>query len=73
MPQNPAKPRIKPPALLPGDSVGIVAPASNIQPAMLQAGVEALRKLGYKPVYLGSIFDRDLYFAGRLDRRAKEL
>src|SRR5205085_7642308 len=34
MPQNPAKPRIKPPALMPGDSVGIVAPASNIQPAM---------------------------------------
>ena len=73
MPQNPAKPRIKPPALLPGDPVGIVAPASNIQPAMLQAGVEGLRKLGYKPVYLGSIFDRDLYFAGTLDRRAKEL
>jgi len=73
MPQNPAKPRIKPPALLPGDPVGIVAPASNIQPAMLQAGVEALHKLGYKPVYLGSIFDRDLYFAGTLDRRAKEL
>jgi muramoyltetrapeptide carboxypeptidase len=73
MPQNSAKPRIKPPALLPGDPVGIVAPASNIQPAMLQAGVEALRKLGYKPVYLGSIFDRDLYFAGTLDRRAKEL
>lgn len=40
---------------------------------MLQAGVEALRKLGYQPVYLDSIFDRDLYFAGSLDRRAKEL
>ena len=73
MPQNAAKSRIKPPALLPGDPVGIVAPASNIQPAMLQAGVEGLRKLGYKPVYLGSIFDRDLYFAGTLERRAKEL
>lgn len=40
---------------------------------MLQAGVESLRRLGYKPVYLDSIFDRDLYFAGTLERRAKEL
>ena len=29
--------------------------------------------MGYKPVYLDSIFDRDLYFAGSVERRAREL
>jgi muramoyltetrapeptide carboxypeptidase len=65
--------RVKPPALRPGDTVGIVAPASNIQREMLLAGCEALRRLGYEPVYSESIFDRDLYFAGTLERRIREL
>ena len=72
MHSNAAKPRIKPCALQPGDSVGIVAPASNIQRTLLEAGVETLRKLGYSPVYQESIFDRDLYFAGSIERRARE-
>ncbi len=67
------KPRIKPCALQPGDAVGIVAPASNIQRPLLEAGVETLRQLGYTPVYQESIFDRDLYFAGTIERRAREL
>jgi muramoyltetrapeptide carboxypeptidase len=73
MQANTAKPRIKPAALQPGDYVGIVAPASNIQRSLLEAGCEALRKLGYRPVYLDSILDRDLYFAGTIERRAREL
>lgn len=68
-----AKPRIKPAALQPGDSVAIVAPASNIQGSLLDSGSEALRKLGYRPVYFDSILDRDLYFAGTIDRRVREL
>jgi len=67
------KPRIKPAALQPGDSVGIVAPASNIQLSLLEAGADVLRKLGYRPVYLESILDRDVYFAGTVERRAREL
>ncbi len=66
-------PRIKPPALRRGDTVGIVAPASNIQPAQLEAGCEALRQLGYNPVYRPSILEQDLYFAGSIERRASEL
>ena len=66
-------PRIKPPALQPGDTVGIVAPASNIQRDLLDAGCDMLRRLGYKPFYLDSIFDQDLYFAGSAERRAREL
>ena len=65
--------RIKPPALQPGDTVGIVAPASNIQRDLLNAGCDMLRRLGYKPFYLDSIFDQDLYFAGSAERRAREV
>jgi muramoyltetrapeptide carboxypeptidase len=66
-------PRIKPPALQPGDTVGIVAPASNIRRDLLNAGCDMLRCLGYKPFYLDSIFEQDLYFAGSVERRAREL
>src|ERR1700674_151055 len=70
---SPATSRIKPPALQPGDTVGIVAPASNIKAGLLQAGCEALRKLGYKPFYFDSILEQDLYFAGTPERRVREL
>jgi len=65
--------RIKRPALQPGDTVGIVAPASNVKPAMLDAGCRALRDLGYEPFYFDSILERDLYFAGSVERRTREL
>jgi muramoyltetrapeptide carboxypeptidase len=65
--------RIKPPALRPGDTVGIVAPASNIKRGDLQAGCEGLRRAGYRPFYFDSILEQDLYFAGSAQRRAQEL
>ncbi|HEV3219419.1 MAG TPA: LD-carboxypeptidase [Candidatus Acidoferrales bacterium] len=65
--------RIKPPALRPGDTIGIVAPASNLKRSELEAGCEALRIAGYKPFYFDSILERDLYFAGSLERRIREL
>jgi muramoyltetrapeptide carboxypeptidase len=66
-------PHIKPPALREGDAVGVVAPASAVKRADLEAGCEALRRAGYRPVYLNSILDQDLYFAGQVQRRAREL
>jgi len=66
-------PRIKPPALRPGDTVGIVAPASNVKRSDLEAGCEALRRAGYQPFYFDSILDKDLYFAGSVQRRVREL
>jgi muramoyltetrapeptide carboxypeptidase len=63
----------KPPALRPGDTVAIVAPASNLNQSELEAGCQALRLAGYRPFYLDSILDRDLYFAGSAKRRAREL
>jgi muramoyltetrapeptide carboxypeptidase len=65
--------RIKPPALKKGDTVGIVAPASYFPRADFEAGCQALRQMGYNPVFDDSIFDRDLYFAGSVERRAREL
>jgi|SRR5215470_27490 len=66
-------PRLKPRSLRPGDTVGIIAPASNIKPELLDAGCKVLRDLGYKPVYSPSILSQDLYFAGDVDRRISEL
>jgi len=56
-----------------GDTVGIVAPASNLKPEMLAAGVRGLERMGYRPFYLPSILDQELYFAGSAERRAREL
>jgi len=66
-------PRTKPPALQPGDTVGIVAPASNIKRELLDKGCEALRQHGYRPFYFDSILEHDWYFAGSVERRAREL
>lgn len=68
-----SNPRLKPPALRAGDRVGIVAPGSPIKRELLQAGCDGLRRLGYEPFYKDSILDRDLYFAGSVRRRAREL
>src|SRR5450631_2167793 len=73
MPPISQNPRIKPPSLQRGDTVGIVAPASNIKRDMLEAGCQRLKSLGYKPFYFDSILEQDLYFAGSVERRAREL
>jgi muramoyltetrapeptide carboxypeptidase len=64
---------IKPPALRPGDKIGIIAPASSFNREGFMAGCDRLRRMGYAPVYSDSIFDRDLYFAGAVERRVREL
>jgi muramoyltetrapeptide carboxypeptidase len=73
MPSASPNSRIKPRALRPGDKVGIVAPASNVKREMLEAGCDGLRRAGYEPFYFESILERDLYFAGSAERRAREL
>jgi len=73
MVSSPNPSRIKPPPLRVGDRVGIVAPASNIKRELLERGSAALRRMGYEPLYSDSITERDLYFAGSVERRAREL
>lgn len=70
MPAPPQTERIKPPALRPGDTVGIIAPASSFNRDEFESGCAVLRQMGYNPVYDDSIFDRDLYFAGTPERRS---
>ena len=65
--------RLKPRTLRAGDTVGIIAPASSISRELLERGCQSLRQLGYRPFFLDSILDQDLYFAGSVDRRVREL
>lgn len=62
-----------PPPLKPGGTIGIVAPAGVVDRAALETGCSHLKALGYRTVYLESIFDQDQYFAGTVDRRVNEL
>lgn len=73
-PHDPMKPSLlKPPSLRPGGKIGIIAPASPARADALQAGCAQLRQMGYEPVYSSGILERDLYFAGSVDRRLQEL
>jgi muramoyltetrapeptide carboxypeptidase len=64
---------VKPRALRPGDTIGVIAPASYFDRDDFNVGCASLRAMGYSVVYGNSIFDRDLYFAGTPDRRISEL
>jgi muramoyltetrapeptide carboxypeptidase len=64
--------RLRPAALRPGDTVGIIAPAGAIERDALEAGCAWLLAKSYQPFYLPTIFDRELYFAGSAQRRLDE-
>jgi muramoyltetrapeptide carboxypeptidase len=64
---------IKPAALRPGDTVAIVAPASNLKRDYLERGVVELAQLGFKAKYAADICDKARYTAGSDERRAREL
>src|SRR5271157_3536373 len=64
--------RLRPAALRPGDTVGIIAPAGVIDSDALEAGCAWLMRKGLRPFYLPSILDRELYFAGSSKRRLDE-
>jgi muramoyltetrapeptide carboxypeptidase len=64
--------RIKPPALRPGDLIGIVAPASNIKPDLLEDGCRELEQLGFRTLYRPGITTAWRYFSGTVERRAAE-
>src|SRR5262249_15565425 len=70
---KPGSKLIRAPALVPGDKVALVAPASSFNKESFLAGCARLQQMGFEPVYSPDIFDRDLYFAGSADRRLREL
>lgn len=63
---------IKPPALRAGDTIGIVAPASNIKPELLEQGCRELESLGFKTSYRPDIVSSYWYLAGPRERRRSE-
>jgi len=56
-----------PPAVGPGDRVGVAALSGPVRPERLEAGVEALRRLGFEPVLADNLLSRS-----RLDLFAGE-
>jgi muramoyltetrapeptide carboxypeptidase len=63
---------IKPAVLRQGDKIGLIAPASSFSRKGFLAGCERLRQMDFEPVYSQNIFDRDIYFAGTVERRTRE-
>jgi muramoyltetrapeptide carboxypeptidase len=63
---------IKPPALRAGDTIGVVAPASNIKLDLLEQGCRELESLGFKTVFRPDIVSSFRYFSGTEERRREE-
>lgn len=64
---------VKPPALVPGATVRIVATAGPVDEGRLRQGEGELSRLGYQPESSPSVLARDGYFAGTAEARAREL
>ncbi len=61
------------PLLSPGDTVGLITPASFITEEQLKQATKNIKSLGLKPFFCDSISDRKGYFAGSDKQRLKEL
>lgn len=57
-------PAILPPAVHPGDRVGVAALSGPVDPARLAAGLAGLRELGYEPVEATNLASREGFLAG---------
>jgi muramoyltetrapeptide carboxypeptidase len=63
---------IKPKALKKGDTIGIVAAASNIKKDLLEQGCRELESLGFKTYFRPDIVSTFRYFSGTRERRLGE-
>lgn len=64
---------IRPHALKPGDTLGIAAPAGPVDRSALDAGIHALKSMGFNILLPDEIFSRSHYLAGPDQLRAKQL
>ncbi|MCE9559707.1 MAG: LD-carboxypeptidase [Armatimonadetes bacterium] len=64
---------IKPRALVPGDTIGVVSPASSIDNERLQKGLDLIRSRGYNVKTYPHVLDTDYYLAGNDQSRAADL
>jgi muramoyltetrapeptide carboxypeptidase len=62
---------LKPPRLIPGDKIAVVAPASGFAREEFDRGIVELRELGFDPVFENSVFERHHYVAGSAEIRAR--
>lgn len=62
-----------PPALRQGERIGIVAPASPVDPERLQAGIESLRKRGFVVEVGEHVFGSSTLFSGTDFERATDI
>jgi muramoyltetrapeptide carboxypeptidase len=61
---------LKPPALRPGDTIGVVSTSSPVSPALLDRLTGYLRGRGYQVKLADGVTDRFGHFAGTPERRA---
>jgi muramoyltetrapeptide carboxypeptidase len=64
---------IKPPAVFPGDTVAVCAPAGAVEREAVERGVAELSDLGFRVTVTDGVFDRHLFTAGTPERRLDEL
>ena len=64
---------LKPPAIGPGDAIGIVAPASPFDRGEFDRGVTELCAMGFVPEWTDDVFARERYVAGDARTRAHDL
>ena len=64
---------MRPPALRPGDLVGICAPAGPVDPAAVAQGAATLRGMGFEVRISEAIGDRRFFTAGTPERRLADL
>ncbi|MFQ5627527.1 MAG: LD-carboxypeptidase [bacterium] len=64
---------IKPRRLPPNGTIGIVSPASPMEPEKLQKGIGYLEKLGYRVEVGNAVFKRDGYLAGSDEDRIADI
>jgi muramoyltetrapeptide carboxypeptidase len=55
---------IRPPRLEPGDTIGIVAPASPFDADLFDEGIKTLESMGYRTYVPDDLFERNGYLAG---------
>jgi muramoyltetrapeptide carboxypeptidase len=66
-------PIVKPRALRPGDTLGIVSPASSLDPERLDKGRAVIEARGYRTKLYTSTLKKDFYLAGTDEERAADL
>ena len=69
----PSQESIKPRALRRGDTIGVIAPASNLKAEMLAPGLRELESLGFRTRVAEGILDLDRYTAGPVSQRVEAL